>query len=499
MGRALVVHGHFYQPPRENPWTGVVDEEPSAAPFHDWNERIHRECYRAAAMVSLPEPSGSTARIFNAYTRMSFDFGPSLLSWLEREHPATYHLVVEADRTSSRKRGHGNAIAHPSTHAILPLANERDRRTLVRWGLADFRARFGRSAEAMWLPETACDRGTADVLVEEGMRFALLASRQAARTRPLAGGDWTAAADLDTTRPYRYVHSAGRGSLDVFFFDATLADALCVNPDTARAGTIAKRAAAAARDADAVAHVVSDGEVWGHHVKDATRELAALLQVEAPAAGLETRNYGELCELRTPTHEVELAHGADGLGTSWSCEHGVARWMRHCGCGAISDAPSQEWRAPLRRAIDLVRDAAAEALEGAGRELFDDPWAARDRWGEALVAGGRTPAEVVGDHARSGLRDAERRRAGALLALHEHALTMYTSCGWFFSDISGLEAVLVMRQAARTLDALDALGLRAPRAELLEALGDARSNHPERGTGADVYQRVALAARPKAP
>lgn len=499
MGRSLVVHGHFFQPPRENPWTGVVDEEPSATPFHDWNERLHRECYRATAMVSLPEPSGSTARIFNAYSRMSFDFGPSLLRWLEREHPATYHLIIEADRTAVRKRGHGNALAQPWAHAILPLASERDRKTLVRWGLADFRARFGRAPEAMWLPETACDRATADLLVEEGLRYVLLASRQASRVRPLAGGEWTDANDLDVTRPYRHLHRGGRGSLEVFFFDATLAGALRASPATARAAPLAKRAAADAVGDDAFAQIVSVGEVWGHHAKDATRELAALLQVEASAAGLATRNYGELCERVSPSHEVELAEGPDGLGTSWSCTHGLARFVRHCGCDETSEAPSQAWRAPLRRAIDVVGDAAAAALDGPGRELLHDPWAARDAWGETLFMGGRTPADVVAEHALSSLRDADRGRAGAMLALHEHALAMQTSSGWTCPDISGLDAVIVMRQAARALDALEALTLPAPREAFVDALATARSNSAELGSGADVFRALALSARPRTP
>ncbi|HWS53543.1 MAG TPA: DUF3536 domain-containing protein, partial [Pyrinomonadaceae bacterium] len=494
MTTALVIHGHFYQPPRENPWTGLVEREPGAQPFHDWNERIHAECYRPNGSARVVDSYGRVERIVNNYANLSFNFGPTLLAWLERRRPETYARVLEADRASVRARGgHGNAVAQGYHHAILPLCNERDCRTQVRWGVSDFRRRFRREPESLWLPETAADRATLDTLVEEGLRYVILSPFQAARVRPL-GGAWAdvSGGRVDTTVPYKYFHSDGGGrSLAVFFYDGLIARGVAFEGLLASSHAFVERCVRAARGGAPVVNVATDGESYGHHFKWGDRCIAYALDTEAARRGLRVTNYGEFLDSHEPASEVELDEGPSGEGTSWSCAHGVGRWARDCGCHAgAPEGWDQRWREPLRAALDLLRDAAAERFEEAARALLRDPWEARDRYVEALDAGAAARAEFFRRHAARSLSEDERVRALTLLEMQRCAMTMYTSCGWFFNDISGVEAVQVLRYAGRVVELLDELKLDAPAAPFLEILSAARSNVEGRGTGADVYLRA---------
>ncbi len=449
---SLVIHGHFYQPPRENPWTGRIDREESAHPFFDWNERIHHECYDANTRAPLD------GRTVNNYGRMSFDFGPTLLGWMERFHPRTYRGVLEADHESARRNdGHGNGIAHAYIHAILPLCNDRDRRTLVRWGLRDFEKRFGRSSESLWLPETACDVATLEVLMEEGVRYVILDPKQAGRTRPLGKVKWTKGA-ADPGRPYRAFHRDGSGrSIDLFFYDGSLSHSVAFG-----GGRTSSRDFLEGRSG--FVHLATDGETYGHHFPRGENFLAEVLFREAERCGFRVTNYGAVLAENPPAHEVELVPG----GSSWSCAHGVGRWEEHCGCHTGGkEGWTQEWRAPLRKALDFLRDRAADFYEEAAGP---DPWGRRDRWLDEVPEGDR---------------------AKALLEMQVHALTMYTSCGWFFSELSGLESLLVLKQAGRVLDDLESLGAKSPRGAFLEILSNAESNLRAMGNGADLFRKHA--------
>jgi alpha-amylase/alpha-mannosidase (GH57 family) len=491
---SLIIHGHFYQPPRENPWTGAIDREDSARPFHDWNERIHAECYRPNAFARVVNSEGLVERIVNNYANLSFNFGPTLMSWLEIAHPDSYARVIEADRVSFRRHdAHGSAIAQGYNHAILPLCNERDRRTQIKWGIADFRHRFGRAPEALWLPETACNDATMGDLIEAGMKFVILSPHQAERTRPLEGvTEWRDVGDgsIDPRKPYRYFHRDGSGrSIAVFFYDDGVSRGIAFENLLWSSEALVDRLLQAAGDAPMV-NIATDGESYGHHFKFGDRCLAYAFEYVAPQRGLTVTNYGQLLEQNPPVDEVEIKLGPNGEGTAWSCSHGVGRWYRNCGC-STGGLPgwTQEWRGPLRSAYDILRDRCAERFSEMAGDLLRDPWAARDGYIEVLLSRGAARDSFLDRHARRRLDDAERQRAMTLLEMQRHAMLMYTSCGWFFTELSGIETVQTMKYAARTLDLMETLGVGTPIESVLEVLAQARSNIAEMGNGADVFRR----------
>lgn len=496
----VVIHCHFYQPPRENPWTGALDPEESARPFHDWNERIHAECYRPNGVARIFDSRGNIERIVNNYTSVSFNFGPTLLSWIERMHPQTYARILEADRVSLRtRRGHGNAIAQAYNHAILPLCNDRDRRTQISWGIAAFRYHFDRQPEAMWLPETACNDATLGALIDAEMRYVILSPHQAERVRPLAGGQWVNVADgtVNPRRPYRYLHRDGSGrSLAIFFYDGAVARAIAFEGALFSSQTLVDRLQRAADPEGGLVNVATDGETYGHHSHFGDRSLAYAAEVEAPSRGFQVTNYGGFLELHPPSWEVEIKPGPDGEGTAWSCEHGVGRWARDCGCqGGGRPGWNQAWRAPLRAAFDDLRDRAAEVFEEYGSYLFRDPWGARDAYIDLVLDRTAKREPFLAQFAGRRLHDNEQSRALRLLELQRSAMLMYTSCGWFFSEISGIETVQVMKYAGRVLDLMTELGIKAPEDRLLARLAEAKSNLPEMGNGADVFRRFVLPCR----
>jgi alpha-amylase/alpha-mannosidase (GH57 family) len=497
---ALIVHGHFYQPPRENPWTGALDREESAHPYHDWNERIFAECYRPNAFARIFDGSGRIERIVNNYANISFNFGPTLMHWLAASHPRAYTRIIEADRISVRRHhGHGNAIAQGYNHAILPLCNERDRLTQVLWGIGDFRHRFGREPEALWMPETACNDATLATLIEAGLRFAILSPHQAERVRPLKGGEWRVVSNgsIDPRRPYRYFHRDGSGrSIVLFFYDDPMARAIAFEGALTSSRNLLERLTMARGEEGPLVNVATDGESYGHHFHFGDRCLAYALEVEAAGHGFEVTNYGDFLENHSPQDEVEIKAGPDGEGTAWSCAHGVGRWYRDCGCSTgAQEGWNQAWRGPLRRAFDLLRDRSAEYFEEAGADLFRDPWAARDQYIDLLVNPSARREEFLERRAGRRLHDAEMVRALNLLELQRAAMLMYTSCGWFFADVSGIETVQVMKYAGRALDLIEELDLELPRDEFLDALAEAKSNIPLMGNGADVYRRFVTPCR----
>jgi len=519
----LIVHGHFYQPPRENPWTGVVEEEPSAAPFHDWNERIHFECYRANAFVRVGE-AGPDEHFINNYAHLSFNFGPTLLSWLERYHAYTYARILEADRVSAlTHHGHGNAIAQAYGHAILPLCNERDLQTQIRWGLADFRYRFGRNAEAMWLPETACNDRVMSALVDEGLRYVILAPHQAARVSSEsdagssrehlvrgAGGDHIeeaggmpanrpqdAGAPIDTSLPYRWANpNDANRSIAVFFYDGQTSRAIAFEKLLSSSRELLDAFARSVNSKEMI-NIATDGETYGHHFKFGDLCLAHALTEEGPARGFQISNYGEFLDDHRPTIDVEIDNGPNGEGTSWSCVHGVGRWIRDCGCQTGGEPNwNQEWRTALRAALDFLRDANIPHFEATRNHLFTFPWVARDESISLVLDQAASREEFLFAHAGRWLSTDDQTRALTYLELQRMLLLMYTSCGWFFNDISGIETIQILKYAARAIDLMDQLGLPQARARFLEILSEAKSNRAEMGSGADIYLQFVERASP---
>ena len=483
----IVVHGHFYQPPRENPWTGRIDPQPDAGPFRDWNERVYAECYRPNAFVRIGSPEGE--RVVNNYEVLSFNVGPTLLGWIKRAHPRTYTRIIEADRTSRIHRGYGNAMAQAYHHTILPLSSRRDVRTQILWGLADFQAHFGRRAEGMWLPETAASDHVLTALIDAGVEFTILAPWQAANWRE-EGGDWVDARSnpVDVRYPHLYRHPDGSGrSMTLFFYDAEIARAIAFERGISSAEHFAGMFAERISSNGTLVHAATDGETYGHHHKFGELGLAYGLHVEAPGRGLEPTNYAAYLARNPARREVRIV---EGEGTSWSCAHGLGRWKRNCGC-ATGGRPgwNQKWRTPLRTALEIVSDSADASFARHGRTLLRDPWGARDRYVN-VVLNEISAGDFVQSESMRPLRSNEVERAVKLLELQNMSMSMFTSCGWFFNDVAGVETVQILSYAARALESLIELDEPAPVDSFLGTLASARSNDPAQGTGLDVFTRI---------
>jgi alpha-amylase/alpha-mannosidase (GH57 family) len=488
----VVLHAHFYQPPRDNPWTESVEREFSAAPFHDWNERIESECYGANAHARVFGGDGRIVDVVNNYAHLNFNIGPTLFSWLEAQAPYTYARILEADRISlALNDGHGGAIAQAYSHAILPLCNERDRDTQIRWGIADFEYRFGRAPEAMWLPETACDLPTADALARHGMRYVILSPHQAKRVKPASSEDWVDVSDgsIDPRRPYRLALPEGR-SIVCYFYDGPIAHAMSFEAmlDTSRGIAWRLRQAAANNGQEQLLHVATDGETYGHHKRFADRSLAFFIQQEAENHGLRLTNYGAHLDRVSVDNDVELK---DGEGTAWSCAHGLGRWIRDCGCNAGREPGyRQTWRGPLRKALDGLRDDAAELFEEVAGDALKDVWAARNDYVDVILHNtGRARDAFLQRHVRKELSGKERVRVLGMLEAQRMTQLMYASCGWFFDDLAGLETTQILKYAAMAGHHMETASDRPCQAALLERLAEARSNDPDQGNGADVFQR----------
>ncbi|MBW2537806.1 MAG: DUF3536 domain-containing protein [Deltaproteobacteria bacterium] len=497
----LVVHGHFYQPPRDNPWIEAIEREQSASPYHNWNERIADECYRPNGRSRIFNDGGLVTDIVNNYCYLSYNFGPTLLSWMQERQPDIYRQVLAADKHSVVARGHGNAIAQGYSHAILPLCNARDLRTQIRWGVRDFVYRFERDPEALWLPETAINAAVVQALIEAGLRFVILAPGQARRVRPLSvreaksKGGWVdvSGARIDPRSPYRLFSKTSPDKyIDAFFYDGPVSHAISFERLLRSSGDFVNRLTGAidkSRSEPQLIHAAVDGETFGHHQRHANRALAYALTTIAPERGFRVTNYGAFLERFPPTHEVELEPGPNGEGTAWSCAHGVGRWYRDCSCHAGAPAGwSQAWRTPLRQAVNYVRDEAAILFEDLGGDLLEDVWTARDDYVDLLLdQSAEARQRFLQQHGR-GRALGRQVRVFQLLELQRHSMQAQTSCGWFFNDISGLEAVQVMRYAARAVQLIEELSGNVVEDRLLEILSTARSNIPAQGSGADVYR-----------
>ncbi len=489
--RYLCIHCHFYQPPRENPWLERIEQQDSAAPYHDWNERINDECYARNAAARILDSRDRIDYIVNNYSHISFNVGPTLLKWMEENASETYAAILDADAESrARFGGHGSAIAQVYNHLIMPLANARDKRTQILWGIRDFRARFARMPEGMWLAETAVDSETLDMLAAEGIGFTILAPTQASRERAIAGAAWrdVSGGGIDPTRAYRV--STPSGPIGVFFYDGPVSQAVAFERLLDNGGKFAERLMGAfppPEDRGQLVHIATDGETYGHHHRFGEMALAYALHYIEERKLARIANYGEFLALNPPEREAEIVEN-----TAWSCAHGVGRWAKDCGCNTGAHAGwKQQWRGPLRAAFDWLRDTLAPLYERRAAELMQDPWAARDDYISVILDRSEASRERFMSHHCLGQPETEQCPVGwKLLEMQRHLLLMYTSCGWFFDELSGIETVQVIQYAARAVQlAADVFGESFEDA-LIERLALAKSNLPAQKDGASIYRRL---------
>ncbi|MDQ6612140.1 MAG: DUF3536 domain-containing protein [Gemmatimonadota bacterium] len=484
--KSVIVHAHCYQPPREDPWLEVIDAEPSAAPDHDWNARIDRECYRRLGATELRnrdaraggrdlDARAGLAHVVNLYAWCSFDAGATLCEWLEVEAPHTLQAMIDGDRASVQRLGFGNAVAAPYHHIILPLATRRDKITEVRWGMADFRRRFGRDAQGMWLPECAVDEETLEVLADEGVQFTILAPYQ------IRGADGNG-------MPVTWHGAIGR-ALAILPYDGSLAGEVAFGGLLQNTHALAERLAPADESAfdNQCTTLATDGETFGHHHRNGEVTLAAALSAVAAEGNTQITNAAALIHAFPPTAIVTLVSPS-----SWSCAHGVARWRSDCGCRLDAAAStSQRWRRPLREAMNWLAHRCNEIYEREAGALFrENPWTVRDNYGAVVALDGASLHEFVRTAVREPHNEALVQRAQSLLEMQRAVLRTFTSCAWFFDDVARIETRQVLRYAARAVE-LSGLAARL-QSELMQMLSLAVSNVPDAGTAADLFMREAL-------
>jgi alpha-amylase/alpha-mannosidase (GH57 family) len=484
----ICIHGHFYQPPRENAWLETIETQLGAAPYHDWNERINNECYAPNAAARVLDREGKIIRILNNYRHISFNMGPTLMSWLEAKDPATYRAIVQADRDGAAERnGHGPAVAQAYNHIIMPLASPRDRETQVIWGIADFTYRFGRKPEGMWLPETAVDTATLECLVDQGIKFTILAPRQCRSVKMKGSDEWISVYEngFDTRIAYEIPLPSGR-TIAVFFYNGPISQKIAFEGVLNDGAHFARQLMSSLDDSDTpqLVHVATDGESYGHHHKNGEMALAACISTIEQSEKADFTNYAHFLSLAPPSYEAQIHENS-----SWSCVHGVERWRSNCGCSTGGDAGwHQHWRRPLREALDWLSNSLAASFEQLGKDFFDDPWQVRNQFISLVL--NRTPEATrrfLQKHVHRSLNTDETTRAIRLLEIQRNAMLMYTSCGWFFNDISGLETTQLMQYAARAMDYLRKINGTDLETNFVRLLSDAHSNDFHAVNGARIY------------
>ena len=489
----LTIHGHFYQPPRENPWLEAIELQDSALPFHDWNERINKECYNPNSVSKIVDSRNRILDVVNNYEYMSYNFGPTLLSWMEQFAPLTYERIIKADIESiSEHNGHGNAIAQVYNHIIMPLANEHDKETQIKWGIRDFEYRFGRKPEGMWLAETAVDDDTLRILEANGIKFTILSPYQADKFKKKGDKEWTDVSwgNIDPARSYKYnIKSAPGKSIDLFFYDGAISRSVAFDELLKDGNKFIKRlkeGVSDCRDFPQIVNIATDGESYGHHTKFGDMALAYVLKVKAKDEGFKITNYAEYLEKYRSDCEVEIKQAS-----SWSCFHGVGRWKEDCGCSTGGHPGwNQKWRKPLREALDYLRDELVIIFEQEGPKYFDNVWEVRNNYIDVILDRNEMNVKKFQqDNFKPDLSDEQKVHAMELLEIQRQAMLMYTSCGWFFSEISGIETVQIMKYAARAMQLATKFSNKDLETHFLEILSEAKSNIPEHGTGKDIFER----------
>lgn len=490
-GRFICIHGHFYQPPRENAWLEVIEWQESAHPYHDWNERISAECYAPNSASRILDENSVIKKITNNYSRISFNFGPTLLSWMEENDPETYQAVLTADKESSKLfGGHGSAIAQVYNHMIMPLANRKDKETQIIWGIRDFEYRFGRKPEGMWLAETAVDNETLELLAENGIKFTILAPHQASMFRK-KGEEWIKlnGAEINTRRVYECPLSSGK-SIALFFYDGSISQAVAFNGLLNNGQHFAEKLISAFADGTdpQLVHIATDGETYGHHHKHGDMALAYCLDYIEQKPDVRLSNYGQFLELFPPQYEVQITEN-----TSWSCIHGIERWRDNCGCNSGKPDFNQLWRKPLREALDWLRNTLSELYENHASAIVADPWKARNDYISVILK--RSDDSVKKFLREHAVKNAEPSRLLRLMEMQRNAMLMYTSCGWFFDEISGIETTQILQYACRAIQLTNQLTQKDLEQEFINLLSRAPSNIPQFKNGAEVYKQLVLPSK----
>jgi alpha-amylase/alpha-mannosidase (GH57 family) len=498
MERYVCIHGHFYQPPRENPWLEEVELQDSAYPYHDWNERVSTECYEPNSASRILDADGRITEIVNNYSKISFNFGPTLLSWLERHRPEIYQAILEADRVSiERYSGHGSAMAQVYNHMIMPLANRRDKSTQVLWGIKDFERRFKRFPEGMWLPETAVDIETLDVLADVGIKFTVLFPKQARCVRKVEKeGELTdvSGGKIDPTTVYLCPLPSGK-SINLFFSDGPISSGIAFEGLLTSGEGFARRLVSAFNDQRGwpqIVHVAADGETYGHHHRYGDMALAYCLHFIESNHLAKITNYGEYLSRFPPTLTIETFENS-----SWSCTHGVERWRNNCGCNSgIHPGWNQQWRKPLREAMDGLRDNLSSLYDWQASKYLKSPWETRDHYIDVILD--RSHENVENFFQKEGARKLtkeEKVKVLKLLEAQRNGMLMYTSCGWFFDELSGIETTQILQYSARAIQLIEeSLGI-SLEPDYLRALEKAPSNIQEFKNGSEVYEKFVKTAK----
>lgn len=489
----LTIHGHFYQPPRENPWLEAIELQDSALPFHDWNERICKECYNPNSVSRIVDNKNQILDIVNNYQYMSFNFGPTLLSWMEEFAPLTYERIIKADIDSiSEHSGHGNALAQVYNHMIMPLANAHDKETQVKWGIRDFEYRFGRKPEGIWLAETAVDDATLKVLVDNGIKFTILSPYQALKIRKTGDKEWQDVSwgNIDPARSYKYTLKCdSKKSIDLFFYDGAISRSVAFDEllkDGNRFIKRLKEGVSETRNYPQLVNIATDGESYGHHTKFGDMALSYVLKIKAEDEGFKITNYAEYLDKYESDYEVDIKQAS-----SWSCFHGVGRWKEDCGCSTGGHPGwNQKWREPLRNALDYLRDELAKVFEAEGPKYFNDnPWTIRNKYIDVILDRNYiTIRKFQKENFKPDLTEEQKVKGMELLEIQRQAMLMYTSCGWFFSEISGIETVQIMKYAARAMQLVARFTNEDFETHFKDILSQAKSNIAEFGTGKDIYE-----------
>jgi alpha-amylase/alpha-mannosidase (GH57 family) len=497
MEKYICIHGHFYQPPRENPWLEDIELQDSAYPYHDWNERIAAECYASNTVSRILDGEGRIIGLPSNYAKISFNFGPTLLAWMAAKAPEIYETVLAADRQSQHQfSGHGSALAQAYNHMIMPLAPRRDKYTQVLWGIRDFEHRFGRPPEGMWLPETAVDLETLDIMAELGIRFTILAPHQAHKVRKIGQGPWrdVSGGRIDPTTAYLLKLASGR-TINLFFYDGPISRAVAFEDLLVRGENLASRLGSAfshQRPWPQLVHIATDGETYGHHHPHGDMALAYALNFIETENLARFTNYGEFLEKHPPVFEATVFENS-----SWSCAHGIERWWKDCGCNCgIQAGWNQAWRMPLRESFDWLRDTLVPQYEEKASQFLKDPWAARNDYIWFILHRSReTLDHFLHQHASRELNPEEMSTVLKLLEMERHAMLMYTSCGWFFDELSGLETVQVMQYAGRAMQLAQEIFGDDIEAPFLERLAHAKSNIPDHRDGRHIYEKFVIPAK----
>ncbi len=479
MNKYICIHGHFYQPPRENAWLEEVELQDSAYPYHDWNERITAECYAPNTASRILDEDGRIVDIVSNYSKISFNFGPSLLSWMERHSPDIYQAILDADRLSIKKfSGHGSAIAQVYNHMIMPLANRKDKYTQVLWGIKDFEHRFKRFPEGMWLPETAVDLETLEILADLGISFTILAPHQARKVKKtVKRSRWQNVENskIDPTTAYFCRLPSGK-KINLLFYDGPISRDIAFGGLLGNGENFAKRllnAFSGDKKQTQILHIATDGETYGHHHRGGDMALAYCLHFIESKKTVKLTNYAEYLEKHPPTHEVKIYENS-----SWSCIHGIERWRENCGCSSgMHPEWNQEWRKPLREALDELRFSAISIYEEGVTDLLGDSWKTRDYYISVILDRSESNVEdFLQAYSRKSLSKKEKTVVLKLLEMQRNAMLMYTSCGWFFDEISGIETMQILQYASKVIELVSNQSDISLEPDFLDLLENAPSN-----------------------